>query len=50
MKMIIRFLKSIIAVLKLRCPKCTGIMDCEMLDPTIDKLVYKCRDCGKEFI
>lgn len=31
------------------CPDCDGIMDSEFLDMTIDKLVYKCRNCDKEW-
>ena len=34
---------------KHHCPDCNGIMDSEFLDMTIDKLVYKCRNCGKEW-
>ena len=34
---------------KHHCPDCDGIMDSEFLDMKIDKLVYKCRVCGKEW-
>ena len=35
---------------KPHCPDCGGVMDVEMLDMILDKLVYKCRDCGKEWV
>lgn len=35
---------------KLHCPQCNGIMDALYLDPIINKLVYVCRDCQKEWI
>ena len=35
---------------KPHCPDCGGVMDDEMLDMILDKLVYKCRDCGKEWV
>lgn len=45
-----KILKSIKMIFKLRCPKCGGIMDWKMIDMQFDKNVYKCRDCGKEWI
>ena len=35
---------------KLHCPKCDGIMDSVFFDMEFDKLVYECRDCGKQFM
>ncbi len=32
-----------------RCPNCKEYMDSE-LDPKLDKLVYTCRDCKKQWI
>lgn len=32
-----------------RCPECRGAMDREFVDETIQKVVYKCRDCGERF-
>ncbi len=36
--------------LKHHCPECGGIMDGDQLDMTLDKVVYACRNCGKEWI
>lgn len=35
--------------IKSHCPDCDGIMDSEFLDMKLDKMVYKCRNCGKEW-
>lgn len=47
-------LKKIIKALKhvfcLKCPDCKGDLEVKMLDMYFDRLVYRCRDCGKEFI
>lgn len=32
------------------CPECNGKVKSEYLDMTIDKLVFKCTKCGKEYI
>lgn len=34
----------------LHCPECSGRMKGEFLDMTIDKVVYKCEKCGKEWL
>lgn len=47
MKKIIRFFEKIF---KLHCPSCGGVLDSAFLDMEIDHVVYKCRNCGKEWI
>lgn len=42
--------KRIKKFFKCRCPRCGGRVRSEFLDPHIDKLVYKCDDCGKRYI
>lgn len=32
------------------CPECGGRMKSEYLDMEIEKLVYKCKKCGKEWV
>ena len=32
------------------CPDCGGVLQVEMLDMVFDTLVYKCRECGKEWV
>lgn len=44
------FIFKIKNLFKQSCPDCNGIMDCMYLDMQFDKLVYKCRSCGKEWI
>lgn len=36
-------------IFKLHCPECNCVMDCEGLCE-FDKLIYKCRGCGKVWI
>ena len=45
-----RVFQLFVNALKPKCPECNGILDSEMFDLTIDQMVYKCRDCCKEFI
>lgn len=47
MKQIIKKIKDIFSH---HCPECDGVMQVEMLDSQIDKLVYKCKKCGKEWV
>lgn len=35
---------------KLHCPDCGGVMDGDQLDMELDKVVYTCRKCGKEWV
>lgn len=35
---------------KPHCPDCGGVMDGDQLDMTLDKVVYTCRNCKKEWI
>ena len=35
---------------KCHCPDCGGVMDRAFYDMKIGKLVYKCRDCGEEWV
>lgn len=42
--------KKLRKIFEIRCPYCNGIMDDIGLDIQINKLVYKCRDCGKEWV
>ena len=35
---------------KLHCQNCGGVCDAEMLDMVLDRMMYKCRDCGEEWI
>ena len=35
---------------KPHCPDCGGIMDGDQFDMEIDKVVYTCRDCNKEWV
>lgn len=35
---------------ELNCPYCGGTMHVKGLDTQIDKLVYKCEKCGKEWV
>lgn len=35
---------------KSHCSECGGVMDAIFLDMQSDRLVYRCRDCGKEWI
>lgn len=44
------FLKKLIKKLKPKCPCCGGIMDVAFIDMEINKMVYKCRNCGKEWV
>lgn len=32
------------------CPFCGGTMDVAFIDMEINKMVYKCRNCGKEWV
>ena len=34
---------------KTHCPDCGGVMDGDQLDMTINKIIYTCRECGKEW-
>ena len=34
---------------KAHCPDCGGVMDGDQLDMTINKIIYTCRECGKEW-
>lgn len=45
-----KVLSKIKNIFKLKCPYCNGIMEVEMIDMQIDKLVYKCKKCEKEWI
>lgn len=45
-----KILNKIKNIFKLKCPYCSGIMEVEMIDMQIDKLVYKCKKCEKEWI
>lgn len=36
--------------LKCHCPDCDGVMDSVFYNGKIEKLVYKCRDCGNEWV
>ena len=35
---------------KHHCPECDGVMDSNIFDLTQEVVVYKCRNCGKEWI
>ena len=35
---------------KPRCPDCGGVMDGNQFDMEIDKVVYTCRECNKEWV
>lgn len=48
--LIIAIVITLCFLLKPKCPDCGGIMDYELHDMTIDKPVYKCRKCGKEWV
>lgn len=37
-------------IVTLKCPECHNSLNCEYLDMSIDKLVYKCTKCNKEWI
>ncbi len=45
-----KFIKFINKIVRLKCPSCDGYMQIEMLDMEIDRLVYKCENCQKEWI
>ena len=47
--MLKKIIKKIKNILSLHCPECGGIMESEFLDIEIDKMVYKCTKCGKEW-
>ena len=32
------------------CPECGGQLQCELFDIILDCLVYKCKECGKEWV
>lgn len=49
-KFITKILELIKELFTLRCPDCGGIMRSEFLDMEFDRLVYKCTDCGEEWI
>ena len=34
---------------KAHCPDCGEVMDGDQLDMTINKIIYTCRECGKEW-
>ena len=34
---------------KHHCPDCDGIMDSDVFNMELDRVVYKCRNCGKEW-
>lgn len=42
--------KKIKEFFKLKCPNCGGEMRSIFLDMKIDKVVYKCKKCEKEWI
>lgn len=48
LKKIIEIIKNIFSLPP--CPECKGKVKSEYLDMTIDKLVFKCTKCGKEYI
>lgn len=51
MAKIISYLKSAFErFFKHDCPGCGGVMDSEFLDMTLDRMVYKCRKCGKRWV
>jgi DNA-directed RNA polymerase subunit RPC12/RpoP len=38
------------ALKKQKCPDCGADMEEAFYDPGIDMIVYKCTDCGKEWV
>lgn len=48
--MIKRLIDKIKRLLALKCPDCGGVMRSEFYDMEIDELVYKCEQCGKQWI
>lgn len=44
--LIVLLLKSI----KLRCPECGGELKNDCYDSFIDKCIWRCKRCGKEWI
>ena len=45
-----KILSKIKNILKPKCPNFNGVMYVEMIDMQINKLVYKCKDCGREWV
>lgn len=51
MKNLIKHIKEIYnTYFKPHCPACDGVMDSAYFNVKRDCMVYKCRDCGKEWI
>lgn len=48
--MIIQLINKIKKLFYLECPSCGGRMDVAFIDMEINKMVYKCRNCGKEWV
>ena len=38
------------AITTQKCPDCNGVMKWEMIDMELDKNVYKCSNCGKQWV
>lgn len=47
---IMKIIEKLSKIFKPHCPKCNSIMNIKFIDMTIDKVVYKCKKCGKEWI
>lgn len=47
LKCLIDYIRSLFI---LHCPDCDGEMESEFFDMSIDKMVYKCKQCGKEWV
>jgi uncharacterized protein with PIN domain len=49
----LKWIKKILSIINIWqgvCPECGGILQAYMLDMIIDKMVWKCDKCGKEYI
>lgn len=46
----LKIFKKFADLFKLKCPHCNGDMKSEYYDMRFDRTVYKCENCGKEWI
>lgn len=47
--LIILILIVIVSILPHKCPDCKSNMN-TMFDPFLDKMIYQCKGCGKEWL
>lgn len=45
-----RFIERIRGLFSSHCPDCGATMKSEFFDMEIDRMVYKCKNCGKKWV